>query len=248
MIHVVLLAAGKGTRMKSDLPKVLTLVKGKPIILRLLESVTPVCEKPTLIVGHRADEVIAATGNKYNYVLQKEQLGTGHAIMAAKESLAGRDDIDTILVLPGDHPLVKTETLENLFSNHTRSGATVTVGTTIVSEFTGGQSVFNHFGRVMRDAHGNVDRIVEYKDATREERKTKEVNTSYYCFDAKWLWENIESIGSNNASKEFYLTDMISLAKSQGRQVDAFVFGNTECLGINTLDELKMVEEALDNA
>jgi bifunctional UDP-N-acetylglucosamine pyrophosphorylase/glucosamine-1-phosphate N-acetyltransferase len=248
MVHIVLLAAGKGTRMKSDMPKVLQPVGGVPIILRLLNSVEPICPQPTLIVGYKAEEVVAATDNKYNYVVQHEQLGTGHAIMAAKESLKGREDVKNILILLGDHPLVQTKTLENLISNHEKSGAMITLATTIVDEYTGLKSVFNHYGRIVRDEHGNVDRIVEFKDATPAEKQIKEVNVSYYCINADWLWENIEKIGNNNAAHEYYLTDIVGIARSQDKRVDAFPFNNIECLGINTLEELQIVEKALVNA
>lgn len=245
MIHVVLLSGGKGTRMKSDLPKVLHPVLGVPIINRLLASVLPLCPKPTLIVGHKAEQVIAATGNAYHYVLQKEQLGTGHAIQCAKADLVGRSDIDTILVLPGDHPLISTDTLLNLIQAHEQSEATITLGTTVVTDYEGDRAVFEHYGRVIRDSTNVVDRIVEYKDASPEERAVREVNVSYYCFNATWLWQNIDSLRDTNASKEFYLTDLIHIAKEQGKKIEPFIFSNIECLGVNTPEQLAQVEQAL---
>ena len=245
MVHVVILAAGKGTRMKSDLPKVLHPVKGVPIIKRLLSTVTKIDPKPTLIVGHKAQEVIDATENKYFYVEQKEQLGTGHAVRVACDSLKTKD-ITTLVVLPGDHPLVSVETIEKLIENHSKSDAALSLGTAKIEEEDPRLMIFNNYGRIIRNSAGNVDRIVEYKDATEEERAVKEFNLSYYAFDFKWLCKNISALKNNNASGEYYLTDMIHVAIEQGRHVDSCVITNVvECLGINSPEQLKMVEDAI---
>jgi bifunctional UDP-N-acetylglucosamine pyrophosphorylase/glucosamine-1-phosphate N-acetyltransferase len=245
MNHVILLSGGKGTRMQSELPKVLHPVQGKPIIHRLLESVAPLCAKPTLVVGYKADEVMTATEHKYHYVLQPEQLGTGHAILCARPSLKDRTDIENIIILPGDHPLVSTDTLHRLVEAHNAQKATLTIGTTVVSEYSGDQAVFEFYGRVIKDEQGAVQKVVEFKDATPEERAVKEVNVSYYCINAAWLWDNITKIGNNNAAHEFYLTDIVEIACSQHVPVHTFVFSNTECLGINTKEQLAAVERIL---
>lgn len=247
MNHVVILAAGKGTRMKSDLPKVLNPVKGIPIINRLLTSVTEVCPKPTIIVGYKASEVIKATGNQYHYVEQKEQLGTGHAMMMARDALKDKG-YKNIVVLLGDHPLVSVATINKLIENHTKSDAVVTLGTVRVEKNDPRLLIFNNFGRVIRNKHGDVDRIVEFKDATADERDIREFNLSYYCFDAEWLWNNLDKLKNTNASKEYYLTDMAQIAKKQGRHVGSYIIKNIpECLGINTVEQLHMVEEALES-
>jgi bifunctional UDP-N-acetylglucosamine pyrophosphorylase/glucosamine-1-phosphate N-acetyltransferase len=231
--------------MKSDLPKVLHKVKGVPIILRLLKSVAPICNLPSIIVGYKSEEVKIATQNKYNYILQKEQLGTGHAIMTARDALKDWD-IETLLVLPGDHPLVSTATIQNLLDNHLKSDAAVSLGTVKIDENDPRLTIFNNFGRIIRDKHGRVERIVEFKDATNEERLVREFNLSYYCFDAKWLWKNIDKLKSNNAANEYYLTDMVYMAKEQNRHVDSYVISEiSECLGINNPEQLKIVEDAL---
>lgn len=246
--HVLILAGGKGSRMKSDLPKVLHPVKGIPIIHRLLSAVTAVCERPTLIVGHQKDDVIAATDGKYHYVEQREQLGTGHAVMCAKDELRNAG-IKALVVLPGDHPLVSEATVRKLVENHLASDAVVSLGTALVDRDDPRLLIFNNFGRIVRDAVGKVERIVEFKDATEDERNLNEFNLSYYCFDADWLWENLDKLGNANASKEYYLTDMIGIAKAQGRHVDSYAITNIpECLGVNTPEQLKMVEDAIDAA
>jgi bifunctional UDP-N-acetylglucosamine pyrophosphorylase / glucosamine-1-phosphate N-acetyltransferase len=245
MVHVVILAAGKGTRMKSDLPKVLHQAKGVSLIERLLRSVTKINAKPTIIVGYGAEEVKKATGNKYHYIEQKEQLGTGHAVMIAKQELKDKN-IKHLVVLLGDQPLITVETINKLVENHTKSDAAMSLATVKVEEGDPTLMIFNNFGRIVRDIHGKVDRIVEFKDATTEERELKEFNPSFYCFDAEWLWENIVKLGSNNAAKEYYLTDMVHLAKEQGAHIDSYVITNPiECLGVNTPEQLKMVEEAI---
>ena len=246
MVHVVILAGGKGTRMKSELPKVLHEVKGTPIIRRLLSSIEPVCSRPTIIIGHKGQEVIAATGGKYNYVEQKEQLGTGHALQCARGSLQNAG-YSAIVVLMGDHPLVQAATIENMVKEHTASKAAITLATAVTPDFLGLNATFNNFGRIIRNEKGFVARIVEYKDATEEERAVKEVNIGYYCFDADWLWENIDRLGNNNASKEYYLTDMVKIATDQGLPVAAHIIADTsECLGINSPEQLMIVERALE--
>ncbi len=245
MNHVIILAAGKGTRMKSELPKVLHPIKGVAMINRLLERVTPVSEKPTLIVGHKAEDVIRDTDNKYHYVLQKDQLGTGHAIMCAAPELKDKG-YDTVTVLMGDQPLITTETLQELIDLQKASGATIAMNTVVVSDYEGVNNTFYHFGRVIRAADNTVEKIVEYKDATEEERACKEVNISYYCFDAKWLWQNINSLTNNNAAQEYYITDLVKIAKDQGKLVVANPLKNiVESYGINTPEQLKIVEEAI---
>jgi bifunctional UDP-N-acetylglucosamine pyrophosphorylase/glucosamine-1-phosphate N-acetyltransferase len=247
MIHVVILAAGKGTRMKSEIPKVLHPVKGMPILHRLLTSVTQIDPRPTLIVGHKAEQVIEATGNKYHYVDQKEQLGTGHAVRVACESLQDKG-ITTLVVLPGDHPLVSIETINNLIENHSKSDAAVSLGTAKIEEGDPRLMIFNNYGRIIRNAEGNVDSIVEFKDATEEQRAVKEFNLSYYCFDFAWLCKNISTLKNTNASGEYYLTDMVHVAIEQGRHVDSYVITNViECMGINSPEQLKMVEDAIPN-
>ncbi len=245
MNHVIILAAGKATRMKSELHKVLHPVKGVPIIKRLLKSIEPICQKPTLIVGHKAEDVIRETDNKYNYVVQAELLGTGHAIMCAQESLKDKG-YKNIVVLMGDHPLVSTHTIQDILDLQASSGATVTLGTVIVPHFENEYSIFAHFGRIIRGSDGTVDRIVEYKDATEEERASKEVNLNYICFDASWLWNNVMNLSHSNVAQEYYITDLVKMAKDQGKIVAAYPLKNiVESYGINTPEQLKMVEEVL---
>jgi bifunctional UDP-N-acetylglucosamine pyrophosphorylase/glucosamine-1-phosphate N-acetyltransferase len=245
MVHIVILAAGKGTRMQSEIPKVLHPVKGVPIIQRLLKTVTKIDPKPTLIIGHKAQEIIDATGGMFHYVEQKEQLGTGHAVQSAKEGIKVLG-ASTIVVLPGDHPLISAQTIQNLIDEHSNSKAVVTLCTAVVDPENPYANLFTSYGRIIRNENGDVEKIVEYKDATLELKAINEYNLSYYCFDAKWLWENIDHLGNNNAQKEFYLTDMIQMAKDQGLKISSVQVENlVETFGINSRDQLKIVEDSL---
>ncbi len=247
MNHVIILAGGKGTRMKSDLPKVLTPVKGEPILKRLLTSVLPVCEKPTIIIGHKGEEVIKATNNAYDYVEQKEQKGTGHAIACAKDSLSSRKDITSIIVLPGDHPLISTNTIKKLIEIKEKNNASIVLATTVVPSYENQYNTFHHYGRIITDSKGIVSGIVEYKDASDEQKNIKEVNLSYYCFDPAWLWQHIDTINNTNASGEYYLTDLIEIAYKQNKTVLSCPIENIqESFGINTPEQLAIVESYIN--
>jgi bifunctional UDP-N-acetylglucosamine pyrophosphorylase/glucosamine-1-phosphate N-acetyltransferase len=239
MNHIIILAAGKGTRMKSELPKVLHPLAGVPMIKQVIKVVEPISPKPTLIVGHKAEDVIAATSNSYDYVVQKEQLGTGHAIMCAAPELKDKG-YENVVVLMGDHPLITTRTINELIDLQNATESAITLVTIDAPNFEGDNTLFMQYGRVIRNAEGTVDRIVEYKDATEEERAVKEVNFGTYCFNAQWLWENIDKLSNNNAAQEYYITDMIKMAIDQGKKVSAYTLKDIkESYGVNTPEQLQ---------
>jgi bifunctional UDP-N-acetylglucosamine pyrophosphorylase/glucosamine-1-phosphate N-acetyltransferase len=241
--QIIILAGGKGTRMQTNGPKVLVRVGGEPIILRLLKTVGAVCSKPTIIIGYQGEEVIKATGNKYHYVWQKEQLGTGHAVACARAELENKD-FERIIVLPGDHPLLGEATLLKLIAAHGESGATLTLTTGQVENFDGDYAAFYNFGRIIRGSDGSVLRIVELKDASEEEKKITGGNLGYYCFQADWLWQNIDKLQDNNRANEYYLTDLVGLAREQGQKIQANIIDNiVEGFGINTPEQLAIVEK-----
>jgi len=245
-IQIIILAGGKGTRMQSNGPKVLVHAGGKPIILRLLKAVKTVCSNPTIIVGYQGEEVIKATENKYHYVWQKEQLGTGHAVARAKVELENKE-FERIVILPGDHPLLSETALLKLIATHEEAGAVLTLTTGQVENFSGDYSAFYNFGRIVRNGSGSVLRIVELKDASDEEKKITEVNLGYYCFKPDWLWQNIEKLQDNNKAKEYYLTDLVGLAREQGQKIQAQLIDNiVEGFGINTPEQLMIVEKCLN--
>lgn len=242
MHQLIILAGGKGTRMESEMPKVLHKVKGVPIIKRLLQNVENIFAQPAIIVGYKGDEVISALGDKYMYIRQPEQLGTGHAIWCAKEVLAPKN-YKNIVVMPGDHPLISAGTLKRLIDLRIQEKAKISLAVVSVPHFEGDFGSFYHYGRIVRDENGEVKGIVEFKDADEKQKMIKEVNTSYYCFDADWLWENIEKLKNKNASQEYYLTDMVKIAFEQGERIVSFVIENAhEGFGINDKRQLEIVE------
>jgi bifunctional UDP-N-acetylglucosamine pyrophosphorylase / glucosamine-1-phosphate N-acetyltransferase len=247
MNQLVILAGGKGTRMQSERPKVLHEVKGIPIIKRLLKNVENLFAKPAIVVGYKGDEVISVLGNKYDYVRQPEQLGTGHAIWCAKKILSPKN-YKNIVVMPGDHPLISAGTLKKLIGSRVKEKAKISLAIVSVPHFEGDFASFYHYGRIIRGPNGDVKGIVEFKDATEEQKIIKDVNTSYYCFDADWLWENIEKLNSHNAAQEYYLTDMIKIAFEHGEKIASFVIENAyEGLGVNDKKQLEIVESYCQN-
>lgn len=238
MNQLVILAGGRGSRMKSDTPKSLQKIGNTTIIEKLLDSVENLFPEPVVVVGHLGDKIVQAVGDRCHYVWQHDQLGTAHALSCAREELK---DFQHIIVLPGDHPLIKPDTLEEMLIDHRLNEHMVTVATITVPNFEGDFKLFEHYGRIIRDSNGEISGIVEYKDATEEQRNIKELNTSYYCFSTDWLWKNLSMIGDNNVSKEYYLTDIVRIAVSQKQKISSIPVRNyTEAVGVNSPEELSI--------
>ena len=243
-LAVVLLAAGQGTRMQSKKQKILHEVGGKPMVQHVFDtavSATPM--PPVLVVGPGETGVQALLGNRAEYVVQPEQLGTGHAAMMARPILQGRTE--QVIVTYGDMPLLKANTITRLAQTQVETGAAV-VMLSVLGE------PASSFGRVVRSAAGSVAEIVEVTEArqrpnTAELLAIRELNAGVYCFDADWLWTNIGNLPLRQARSgpEYYLTDMVGLAVDQGRLVEAIVTNDAdECLGAGTRQELVAVEKA----
>jgi UDP-N-acetylglucosamine pyrophosphorylase len=239
-LAIIIMAAGKGTRMQSELPKVLHLANAHPLIDYVLEaaqSLDP--EKIVLVVGHQAEMVVNATSKfKADIAHQEPQLGTGHAVMQTEAQLHDFDG--EVLILSGDAPLVNRETLRKLIAFHRSTYAVATVLTAELDDPTG-------YGRVIRGNEGDsVLRIVEQKDASEEERTVKEINSGVYVFNARLLFEALGQINTNNAQKEYYLTDVFAVCFRRGARVCAFKTDNAnEILGINTPAQLLDAERLL---
>jgi bifunctional UDP-N-acetylglucosamine pyrophosphorylase/glucosamine-1-phosphate N-acetyltransferase len=231
----IILAAGKGTRMKSELPKALHSVCGVPmaeLIARAMKEAG--VDRPVIVVGHGGERLIEALGDGYDFVWQREQLGTGHATGMAADLL--KDHSGSVLVTPGDTPLLSGETLRGLARRHAESGALCTVATIRVPDPYG-------YGRIVRDANGNVREIVEHKDASEEVRKIDEINSGIFCFDARTLFELLPQLGNNNSQGEYYLTDMVAAVNAKGGTVAAYLHGDFEELsGVN--DRWQLVQSA----
>lgn len=231
-----MLAAGQGKRMKSDLPKVLHPVCGSPMLLHVLKAAEAVQADRVIVVvghGHRLVEGVLPEG--VSAALQEQQLGTGHAVLAAgSQILPG-----LFLVLCGDTPLITGESLRRFVSDHARSGAAATVLTMELDDPTG-------YGRVVRGADGSVLRIVEQRDATREELSIREVNSGMYILPAPPALEVLEQVGRDNDQGEIYLTDVIAGLRERGEQVAASRIGDaTLALGVNSQEQLATAETLL---
>jgi len=242
-LAVIIMAAGKGTRMQSDLPKVLHRANGRPLIDYVLDtaySLDP--EKIAIIVGHQAELVKKATArHRVTAVLQEPQLGTGHAIMQAETLLSDFDG--DVLILSGDAPLVTIDTLQNMIAFHCFHRAAATVLTAELDDPTG-------YGRVIREKNSErVLKIVEHKDASEEERAIREINSGVYLFDTQLLFDALGKITTNNVQQEYYLTDVFGICFQNGKKVCAFKTENpNEILGINTTEQLMEAEQLLINS
>ena len=239
----VILAAGKSTRMKSSLPKVLHQVCGRPMIEYVIDAARSANVTRILaIVGHRADLVRAelAKHSDVEFALQAEQKGTGHALMMCREQL--RSHHGAVLVLAGDTPLVKRESLALLLKTLEEKQAACVIGTAVTESNFG-------LGRIVRDNHGQFEKIVEEKDATAAQKQIQEINTGCYAFDAQSLLESLDRIQPNNSQSEYYLTDCPRVMMDSGKTVIALeAFDMVEALGVNTREQLAEVTQTLQNA
>ncbi|MGL5988568.1 bifunctional UDP-N-acetylglucosamine diphosphorylase/glucosamine-1-phosphate N-acetyltransferase GlmU [Cetobacterium sp.] len=237
-LKTLILAAGKGTRMKSELPKVLHKVCGVPMVQKIVDTCSKIGSiENILILGHKKEEVLKLFQNS-EYVVQNEQLGTGHAVIQAKEKLKGFNG--TVMILCGDTPLLREETLKKLYNYHKSTEATTTILTSIY------QNPFG-YGRIVKKS-GEVVGVIEEKEATDEIKAIKEVNAGVYCFEVKELLSALEKIDNKNEKGEYYLTDVISINVKAGKKVEAFLLeDNDEILGINSKIELEKANNIMRN-
>lgn len=234
----VILAAGKGTRMKSDLPKVVHTIEGKCLVDYVIEAARGAgVEDICLVVGYKHEEVERSIAHKdVSYALQTEQLGTGHAVMCAREFLGVRG---STMILFGDTPLITAETLRRLQEYHTSHGNAVTVLSAKIGDPTG-------YGRIIRDEQGRFVKSVEHKDASPEELLSHEINSGMYIFDTAELAEALKKIRPNNAQGEYYLPDTLTIIKEKGLRVDAFALESPEDItGVNDREQLQEAAEII---
>lgn len=244
--RVVILAAGKGTRMKSDVPKPLIFVAGEPMVTRLIRSVkeSGIDSKPIVVVGAWSEVIFRkALGDSVDYAVQTEQLGTGHALKSARDIVG---DADRLVVLYGDHPFIRPEVLIRLVDIQSRSALSIAMLTATVPNFDGDFVTFIKWGRILRDASGNVLAIREAKDATSEELAVTEVNPAIFAFPAGWAWDRLEMIRNTNASGEYYLTDLIGIAMQEHIPIVTASADPMEVIGINSPEELYRAESLTD--
>lgn len=242
-VGIIILGAGEGKRMQSEgVPKVLVPLRGKPMILCILETLKFVnaSQRPIIIVGFKADAVKQYLGDAYEYAYQAEQLGTGHAVMQARGLM--EEKYDHVVVLYGDQPHITPAVINELISTHMRERATMTLMTVVVPDFESWRAGFYNFGRIVRDIAGKIIRIVEKKDATVEQLEIKELNTAYFCFRSDWLWDQLPKLENKNTQGEFYLTDLLEVATKSGEKVASFIGDAAAALGANTREELELLE------
>ena len=236
----IILAAGKGTRMNSELPKVLHQVGKKPLISHVINTAKEIgSQQIVVVVGYGAELVQKElSGSNVDFALQKEQLGTGHAVLSAKEIC---DIAETILVLSGDVPLLSKNTLEKLLKKQYSVGAAGTVLSGVSTNPFG-------YGRIIRDENGLLQKIVEHKDATENEQKISEVNAGIYAFNTELLWKYLAMVKNENNQSEYYLPDVFSLFLSSGKKVGIYQMDDfSEAQGINTLEQLSAVDKRFYN-
>lgn len=236
--YAVVLAAGKGTRMKSSLHKVLHPVLGKSMVDHAVTNLQKIgVEKIVTVIGYEAESVQAELKDRVEYAMQTEQLGTGHAVMMTKDLLEGLEGVT--IVTYGDVPLLTEQTIANLFDYHKEQEAAITILTACTENPTG-------YGRIIRDEAGNVLRIVEQKDANAEELLVQEINTGVCCYDNKVLFEALTKITNKNSQGEYYLTDLVGIIHDMGLKVAAYVNDDfEETLGVNDRVQLAYAEKVL---
>lgn len=237
-LRAVILAAGKGTRMRSKLPKVLHKVGGKAMLQHVLDAADAAgAAEKIVIVGHGAELVESMVGEQGKIVLQAEQLGTGHAVMQTKDALA--DFTGTAMILCGDTPLLDGEELKKFYEAHVQSGAAATVLTAFMDNPFG-------YGRIVRDADGNVQGIVEEKDADAQQKLIKEINTGIYCLECPLMFDVLATLTCDNAQGEYYLTDVLTKLNEAGKKVGGVVTEDSDMvMGINSRRQLAEAESVM---
>ena len=231
-LKAIILAAGEGTRMKSDTPKVLHKILNKSMVDYVLDAAGEAgADSTCVVVGSHAENVISALQERnIAFAEQKERLGTGHAVMCAKEFIEGEDS--DVLILYGDTPLMKGETLKNLVDAHRKEGNSASCLSAFLDNPTG-------YGRIIRDENGLFAKNVEEKDTTSEEKKIKEINVGVYCFKSKSLLFALDNLKNDNAAGEYYLPDALEIIRSSGQRVNAFPAEDAdEFLGVNSKVQL----------
>src|SRR5246127_1240324 len=234
-LAVLILAAGKGTRLKSSLAKVLHRAGGRPLVEHVVAACTPLKPRKTVVVvGHQADQVSAVVERlEAEVVLQQPQRGTGHAMQVARRAV-GRAKL--VVVLPGDAPLIRTATLRSMIAAHRAANAAATILSAVVSDPSG-------YGRILRKSETAVQAIVEESQLTEEQRELNEINSSIYCFTLAKLWPALAQVKPNNKHREVYLTDAVGVLSSSGELVLAHVVSDArEALGCNTRIDLAEVD------
>lgn len=240
--RIVVLAAGKGTRMGADVPKPLVPIAGKPMVAHLVDRIksSGLDDKPVVVVAPDTKSLFEdQLGETVEFAVQKEQLGTGHAAMAASSFVT---DADAVLVLYGDHPFISPETMQNLANLHEKDDATITMLTCTIPNFEGDYVGVKSWSRIVRDEKGRVVKDVQMKDATDEELEIKELNPCIFLFNRDWMMNELPKLQNHNAQEEYYLTDLLKMAVDEGLKISTAPADVFDVLGVNTKEELERAE------
>ncbi|MGB8643965.1 MAG: bifunctional UDP-N-acetylglucosamine diphosphorylase/glucosamine-1-phosphate N-acetyltransferase GlmU [Anaerolineae bacterium] len=239
-LAVVILAAGQGTRMNSKIPKVLHPVAGKPMVSYSVDVAQALgAHRFVLVVGHRSEQIRTVVGATAEFVEQIEQKGTGHAVLQAREALRGQSE--TVMVLYGDMPLLRTETLQRLYDRQQATNACITMLTVMADDPMG-------FGRIVRESDGSVVKIIEESEATPAQLAIKELNCGIYCFNADWLWEHLLRLRPAPKKQEYFLTDLVQMAANEQALIETETLRDrSEVIGINTRVHLAEAEAIMRN-
>ncbi len=240
-LEAIILAAGKGTRMQSDLPKVCHPVGDRPMVCAVVDACLRAgCSRVVVVVGYKQElvrEALEEYGDKVEFAIQHEQLGTGHAVVSAMDSypIETRENTD-VFVLCGDGPLIRSSTLDKMLDVHHSSGAHATLATSVIDDPDG-------YGRIVRNGDGRFERIIEQKNANEQELAINEVNPSYYCMNALAMFEALKQVNRNELTGEYYITDVFELMLKNEQQVEVIdAVPSEDILSINTLDHLAQVD------
>ncbi len=244
MTKAVILAAGKGTRMKTELPKVLVTLFDKPLVRFVIEAVEKSgVGRPLVVVGHQGEFVKTILGEFVDYTFQEQQLGTGNAVACCRGALPS--GCDNILVLYGDMPFISAQTINKITQLHQETGAVLTMATTKVTDYKDWRKSLYDYGRIIRNEKGEIADIREVRDANDIEKEIREVNPSFFVFKTDWLWKVIPKLQNNNAKGEYYLTDLVQIAFDQKQKIVTHEIEPLETVGVNTPEQLTLAESVL---
>lgn len=244
--QIIILAAGKGTRMGGDIPKALTKLGNQSMLEHVLDAVESIgnySKPPIVVVGYKSDMVIDVIGDRAIYALQKEQKGTGHAVISAEDFI--KDSTERILILYADQPFVSAETIQRLIEKQEDSVSPLSIATAIINDDTLFHQQFSGFGRIVRDEQKSLVKIVESKDASGKEKEIREVNPAYFCCDKNWMIHSLKLLENNNSQGEYYLTDLVSIAFQQQHRISSIQINEKEALGANSPEQLAVLAKYL---
>ena len=244
--QIIILAAGKGSRMGGDIPKALTQLGNQSMIehvIDTLESIGEYSKPPIVVVGYKAEMITSVLGDRAIYATQDEQKGTGHAVMSAQSLI--RLSTERVLILYADQPFISKETINKIILNKENSLTPLSIATAIIDDENLFMNQFYNFGRIVRDDSGDITKIVEKKDALDSELGIHEVNPAYFCCDRYWMFHSLASLKNNNAQGEYYLTDLVKISFDQQHPIHSIQINEKEALGANTPEQLAVLKSYL---